>query len=206
MLLYLLAAIGALTVAVVLLVLILMFFGWLGQSVIYRAGPDEIQRYLRSWGGAIADGGRILVRQRNSDRSIAFVKRRYKRSGAHLVFRFRNADDGRKYFDEVESALRKASIGFEMERTPTGRARAIVIPFPLTDDPLTLSAAAHVTRVALTAMGTPDAGPFEMSCTARQDPEYVRGSSEVIPWTRGYRIGVQLAYVLGRFKEPGERG
>jgi hypothetical protein len=91
MLLYILAAIGALTVTVVLLIVILMFFGWLGQPVSYLVGPDEIQRYLRSWGSAIAEGGRILVRQPNTDRSVMFVKRQYKRSGEQLVFRFRNA-------------------------------------------------------------------------------------------------------------------
>ena len=61
MLLYTLAGIGALTVVLILLILLSMFFGWLGQPVSYLAQPDEIQRYLRSWGHVIADGGRILV-------------------------------------------------------------------------------------------------------------------------------------------------
>jgi hypothetical protein len=198
MLLYILAGIGALTVTVVLLILILMFFGWLGQPVSYLVGPDEIQRYLRSWGSAIAEGGRILVRQPNTDRSVMFVKRQYKRSGEQLVFRFRNADGRRKYFDQVESAFANAGISYEVERTPTGRARALVVPFSFGDDPLTLAAAAHATRVALSAMGTPSDGPFELTCTGSHRPGHVRGSVGVIPWTRGHRAGFQLGEVLSR--------
>lgn len=129
MLVYTLAAIGALTVVLVVFILIMMFFGWLGQPIGYLVGRDEIQRCLRSWGAAIADGGRIVVRQPDTDRSILFIKRQYKRSGEELVFRFRNADGGRKYFSQVESALTTAGIGHQIERTPSGRPRAIVISF-----------------------------------------------------------------------------
>jgi hypothetical protein len=59
MLLYILAGVGALTLTVVLLILMLMFFGWLGQPVSYLARENEIQRYLISWGRALADGGTI---------------------------------------------------------------------------------------------------------------------------------------------------
>jgi hypothetical protein len=104
MLLYILAGIGALTVSVALLILILVFFGWLEQPVSYLARSDEIQRYLLSWGRPIADGGRILVREPNTDRSVTFVKRQCKKVGQRLVFRFRNADGGRRHFDQVESA------------------------------------------------------------------------------------------------------
>jgi hypothetical protein len=54
MLLYILAAVGALTVVVVLLIVVVMFFGWLGQPVSYLTRSDEIERYLRSWGNAVA--------------------------------------------------------------------------------------------------------------------------------------------------------
>jgi hypothetical protein len=197
MLLYILAGIGALTVSAILLILILMLFGWLGQPISYLARAEEVQRYLVSWGRAIADGGRILVGQPGTDRSVTFVKRRYKKVGERLVFRFRNAEGGRRHFEQVESALSTASIRFEVERTPTGRPRAIVIPFPL-DDPLMLSAAAHAARIALAAMGAPDDGPFEMKCTGSHRPDYVRGSVEVIPWTRGYRAGFHLGQLVSR--------
>jgi hypothetical protein len=198
MLLYILAAIGALTVIVILLILALVFFGWLGQPVSYLARPDEIQRYLRSWGSAIADGGKILVRLPDSDRSIAFVKRRYKRSGEQLVLRLRNADGTRRYFVPVQTAFVNAGISFETERTPSGRARALAIPFPFGDDPLTLAAAAHAARVALIAMGAPDDGPFEITCIGSLRPGYVRGSVDVIPWTRGYRVSFHVGHVLSR--------
>ena len=198
MLVYILAVIGALTVVLVVLILVLMFFGWLGQPVSYLVGPDEIQRYLRSWGAAIADGGRIVVRQPETDRSIMFIKRQYKRSGEQLLFRFRNADGGRKYFSQVESAFTTAGIGHQIERTPSGRPRAIVIPFPFGDDPLALSGAAHASRLALGAMGAPSEGPFELTCTGSHRPDYVRGSVDVIPWTRGYRAGFRFGDVLGR--------
>ena len=198
MLLYTLAGIGALTVVVVLLILILMFFNWLGQPVSYLVQPEEIQRYLRSWGNAIADGGRILVRQPGTNRSVTFVKRRYRNVGDRLVFRFRNADDGRRHFDQVESALANAQIRFEIERTPSGRPRAIVISFPLADDRLPLAAAAHAARVALTAMGAPEDGRSEMTCTGSHRPDYVHGSVDVIPWTRGYRAGFRAGQVANR--------
>jgi hypothetical protein len=198
MVLYILAAIGALTVSVGLLILILIFFGWLGQPVSYFVGPDEIQRYLRSWGGAIADGGKIVVRQPNTDRSIMFVKRQYKKSGERLVFRFRNSDGGRKYFALVASAFADAGLHYDLERTPTGRARALVIPFRFADDPLELSGAAHATRLALGTMGAPSDGPFELTCTGSHRPGYVRGSVDAIPRTRGYLAGFRLGDVLGR--------
>jgi hypothetical protein len=198
MLLYILAAIGALTVAVALLIVVLMIFGWLEQPVSYLARSEEIQRYLRSWGNAIGDGGRIQARQPGTDRSVMFVKRHFKRAGDQLVFRFRNADAGRRYFAQVECALSKAGISFEMERTPAGRPRAIVIPFPVGDDPLPLAAGAHAARVALVAMGASEEGPFEMTCTGSHRSDYVRGSVDVIPWTRGYRAGFSVGQVVNR--------
>ena len=77
-------------------------------------------------------------------------------------------------------------------------ARAIVIAFPLGDDPLPLAAAAHTARLALTAMGAPADGPVEMRCLASHRPDYVRGSVEVIPWTRGYRAGMRVGRVVHR--------
>lgn len=198
MLLYILAAIGALTLTVILFIMVLMFLGWLGQPVSYVVGPDDIQRYLRSWGSAIAQGGRILVRQPDTDRSVMFVIGQYKGSGEQLVFRFRNADGGRKYFDQVQSALADAGISYEVERTPTGRARALVIPFPFGEDPLMLAAAAHATRVALSAMGAPPDGPFELTCTGSHRQGYAPGAVDVIPWTRGNRARFQLGDVLSR--------
>jgi hypothetical protein len=197
MLLYIFAAIGALTFIAVVLVLILMFFGWLGQSVAYVVRPDEIQRYLASWGRAIADGGNIQVGQPDTDRAVTFVKRQYKKIGDRLVFRLRNADEARPHFKQVTSALARAGIPFEVERTPTGRTRAIVIPFAV-DDPLMPSAAAHSARVALAAMGSPADGLFEMKCTGSHRQDYLRGSVEVIPWTRGYRAGFQVGRLVDR--------
>ena len=197
MLLYIFAAIGVVTVAIVLLIVVLMFFGWLAQPVSYLVRSEDIQRYLRSWGHAIADGGRIQVRQPGTDHSVMFVKRHFK-AGDHLVFRFRNADAGRSYFARVESALSKAGISVEMERTPAGRPRAIVIPFPVSDDPLSLGAGAHAARVALAAMGASQEGPFEMTCTGSQRSDYVRGSVDAIPWTRGHRAGFTVGQVVNR--------
>jgi hypothetical protein len=198
MLLYILAAIGALSVAIVLVIMVLMFFGWLAQPVSYLVRSEEIQRHLLSWGHAIGDGGRIQVRQPGTDHSVMFVKRHFKRTGDCLVFRFRNAGAGRSHFAQVGSALSKGGISFEMERTPSGRPRAIVIPFPVGDDPLPLAAGAHAARVALAAMGASEEGPFEMTCTGSQRSDYVRGSVDAIPWTRGHRAGFTVGQVVNR--------
>ena len=197
LLLYILAGIGVLTLVVVLLVGILMFFGLMEQPVSYLARPDEVQRYLAAWGCALADGGRIVIGQPDTDRSVTFIKRQRKKIGDRLVLRFRNAGHTRRYFGQVESALSAAGIRFEVERTPAGRPCAIVRAFPL-DDPLMLSAAAHAARISLSAMGSPDGGPFKLTCTGSQRSDYVPGSVEVIPWTRGYRAGFRLGQLADR--------
>jgi hypothetical protein len=197
MLLYILAGIGVLALLIVLLILLMLLFGWMGQPVRYLVRADEVQRYLASWGSAIAEGGKILVQQPGTERFVTFVKR-HQRRGEHLVFRLRNADATRRHFESVESAFRTSSIPFDVEKTPRGRPRAIVIQFRL-GDPLMLSAAAHAARVALTTMGAEADGPFEMTCHGTHRPDYVRGSVEVIPWTRGYRAGHLTGQFFARF-------
>ena len=128
---------------------------------------------------------------------MTFIKRQYRTIGERLVFKVRTAQKGRRHFENVKAALSTTGIAFEVEQTPAGRPRAIVIPFPL-GDPLMPSSAAHAARVVLAAMGAPDDGPFEIKCIGSHRPDYVRGSVEVIPWTRGYRAGFHLGQLIRR--------
>ena len=130
------------------------------------------------------------------------MKRHSRKVGDRLVFRVRNADGTRKHFEEVVSALARANIEFGMEKTPTGRPRAIVIAFRLGGDPLPLAAASHATRVARAAMGGPSNGPVLMTCTASLRPDYVRGSVEFIPRTRGHRAGSWVGQAVSRLLRP----
>jgi hypothetical protein len=197
MVLYLLASIGALALLVVLLVTGLTGYRWLGGPITYLARADELPRFLSSWGSAIAAGGRILVRQPGTDGSVVFIKRRYKRVGEQLVFRYRNADASRRHFENVKSALRAAGIGFEIELTPRGRSRAILVPFAISD-PFMLSGAAHAARIALSAMGASNDGIYELQCEGSRRPDYVQGSVEMIPWTRAHRAGYRVGQFVGR--------
>jgi hypothetical protein len=114
MVLYLLATIGALALLVILLVISLIGYRWVGGPVTYLARADELPRFLSSWGSAVATGGRILVRQPGTNGSVVFIKRHYKGVGGQLVFRYRNADESRRHFENVKSALGAAGIAFEV--------------------------------------------------------------------------------------------
>lgn len=193
-LLYVLAGVGAFAL---LLIAVVVLFGWFGQPVVYLARGDQLQRFISSWGAALGDRGRIVVREPHTDRQVHFIKRLYRSRTGQLVLRSRNADETRKYFEAVKSALQEAAIDFEIELTPKGKPRAVVIAFAV-EDPLTPSAAAHVARLVLTAMGAPMGGPFELFCEGSHRPDYTPGSVEVIPWTRGYRSGFQVGRLLRR--------
>jgi hypothetical protein len=201
MVLYLLAALGALTFLVLGLVLVFVVLAWFSQPVPYSVSGDDLQRFFSSWGIALGDRGKIIVRQEKTDRSIQFVKRDYKARADKLVLRCRNADKTRKYFESVRSALEATASDVKIELTPRGKPRAAILEFNV-EDPLMPSAAAHAARVALSAMGAPVEGPFELYCQGSHRDDYQPGSVEVIPWTRGYRAGLRLgrlaARVLGR--------
>ena len=190
-----------LTVLVLGLVLVFVVLSWFSQPVPYSVSGGDLQRFLSSWGIALGDRGKIVVRQPKTDRSVQFVKRDYKARVDKLVLRCRNADETRKYFESVRSALESTGNDLKIELTPRGKPRAVLVEFNV-EDPLMPSAAAHAARVALSAMGAPVDGPFELYCQGAHRPDYQRGSVEVIPWTRGYRAGFRLgrlaARVLGR--------
>jgi hypothetical protein len=196
-LLYVLAGLGAFFLLLVAVVFALTLLGWLNQPVPYLAQSDQLQRFFSSWGAALGDRGKIVVREPSSDRQVHFIKRLYKSRGDQLVLRCRNADESRKYFEAVRSALQAAAIDFETELTPKGKPRAVVIEFP-TEDPLMPSAATHAARLVLTAMGAPTDGPYELFCEGSNRPDYTPGSVEVIPWTRGYRSGFQAGRLIRR--------
>lgn len=199
MTLYILASIGVLAVLVICLVLVVgLLGGWMAQPVSYTARPEDVQRYLKSWGAAIADGGRIEVRHSASGGLVTFVKRRRKKTGDALLLKVRDSDSERLRLRHVELAFAADGIGFNLERTPAGRPRAISVPFQLGSDPVSMSAAGHAARVALNAMGAPDEGPYELTCHASHRPDYVHGSVDVIPWTRGYRLGFVVGQVMSR--------
>ena len=201
MVFYLLATLGALSALVLGLVLVFVVLAWFSQPVPYSVSGDDLQRFFLSWGVALGDRGKIIVRQAKTDRSIQFVKRDYKTRTDRLVLRCRNADETRKYFESVRSALEATGNDVKIELTPRGKPRAALVEFNV-EDPLMPSAAAHAARVALSAMGASVEGPFELYCQGSHRADYQAGSVEVIPWTRGYRAGFRLgrlaARVLGR--------
>jgi hypothetical protein len=201
MVFYVLAALGGLTVLVLGLILVFVLLAWFSEPVPYSVPGHDLQRFFSSWGIALGDRGKIIVRQAKTDRSIQFVKRDYKNRADRLVLRCRNADETRKYFESVKTALEATGNDVKIELTPRGKPRAALLEFNV-EDPLMPSAAAHAARVALSAMGAPVEGPFELYCQGSHRADYQPGSVEVIPWTRGYRAGFRLgrlaARVLGR--------
>ena len=201
MVFYILAALGALAVLVLCLILVFVVLAWFSEPVPYSVPGHDLQRFFSSWGIALGDRGKITVRQPKTDRSIQFVKRDYKTRADQLVLRCRNADETRKYFESVRSALEATGNDVKIELTPGGKPRAALLEFNV-EAPLMPSAAAHAARVALSAMGAPVEGPFELHCQGSHRPDHEPGSVEVIPWTRGYRAGFRLgrlaARVLGR--------
>ena len=178
------------------LILILVLFGWLERPAPYAVRSDEIQRFLGSWGRALADGGRITLSEPGTTRAVVFLKKKRK-AGGFLVLRIRNQDAVRPHFKSVAAAFSNAGIAFDIERTPTGRDRAIAVSFAV-GDALMPSAAAHAARMALTVMGTPEEGPFELLGTGSYRRDYVSGSDEVIPWSRGYSAGYRFGRLLRR--------
>lgn len=78
MLFYVLAALGAVTALVLGLLLLFVALAWFSQPVPYSVSGDDLQRFFLSWGVALGDRGKIIVRQAETDRSIQFVKRDYK--------------------------------------------------------------------------------------------------------------------------------
>jgi hypothetical protein len=201
MLLYVLAVLGAVTVLILGLILLFILLAWVSAPVPYSVSGADLQRFFASWGIALGDRGKIVVRQPNTNRSIQLIKRVYKTRGDQLVLRCRNADETRKHFQAVRSALEATANDVKIEWTPRGKPRAVLVEFSV-DDPLMPSATAHVARIAMSAIGAPVDGPFELLCEGSHRSDYQPGSVEVIPWTRGYRAGVRLgrmaARVLGR--------
>jgi hypothetical protein len=135
--LYFMATIGALTVLVSGLAFALVFLNWLSQPIPYLVLSGEMQQFFASWGRALGDRGKIVVRQPNTDRSLLFLKREFKARGDCLVLRVRNADQTRKYFDAVRSAFASAGTDVRVELTPTGKPRTLLLEFSV-DDPLCL--------------------------------------------------------------------
>jgi hypothetical protein len=118
MVFYLLATLGALTALVLGLVLVFVVLAWFSQPVPYSVSGDDLQRFFSSWGVALGDRGKIIVRQAQTDQSIQFVKRDYKTRTDRLVLRCRNADETRKYFESVRSALEATGNDVKIELTP----------------------------------------------------------------------------------------
>lgn len=184
--LYVLAAVGALTVALALVIAILLLVNWLQQPVVYTVAAAEVSRYVASWGRVVAGGGRILVRQPATDVWVAFAAGQPAGGSERILLRIRNAQGARQRFDDVRAALEGSGIAFVTEHTRAGRPRSLVTAFAL-DDPHTPEAAAHAARVSLMALGAPD-GPFEVTCVGTPRPSLVAGAADAIPWTRGARL------------------
>ena len=85
MVFYILAALGASTVLVLVLILVFVLLAWFREPVPHSVPGHDLQRFLSSWGIALGDRGKIIVRQAKTDRSIQFVKRDYKTRADQLV-------------------------------------------------------------------------------------------------------------------------
>ena len=72
------------------------------RPTVYRhLGLTELEPFLRSWGAWLANRGVILVRHQDGEPTIQFRKRCYRRRGNVLVFRYRNAGDSRRTFEQA---------------------------------------------------------------------------------------------------------
>lgn len=63
MVFYVLAALGALTVLVLGLILVFVLLAWFSEPVPYSVAGHDLQRFFSSWGIALGDRGKIIVRQ-----------------------------------------------------------------------------------------------------------------------------------------------
>src|SRR5262249_2739306 len=144
--LYLILVVGAL---IILLIALAQFNLWGNRPALYEcASPADIEGYIRSWGRWLDDRGRIVVRHLPSGVEIEFRKHRYRSRADTILFRYRNADAGRKYFAIVKNAFDSAGISYDTEPTPKRhRPRALIVPL----DPrevFTPMIASHLVAVA----------------------------------------------------------
>jgi hypothetical protein len=87
MILYILAALGVLFLLLCACIAWWNVMMWYGQSVPYEASRRDLQRYLASWGVALGDGGRIVVKDTGSGLTVRFEKRLYKNRADALLLR-----------------------------------------------------------------------------------------------------------------------
>ena len=157
---------------------------------------EQLQRYFADWADHVGERRDILVGTPEIPNLIQFRKKHYKTRPDLLLFRFRNADQSKQYFSAVVAALEQHEVGFRIEETRKRRApRAAVVELDASDV-LLPSAAAHLCRVALSAIGHTEESGVSVCCTGLH-PDFDLRVQKVIPTTRGEYAGWRLGYLIG---------
>jgi len=198
--LYLILVAGVL---IALLIAWAQFNLWGNRPALYEcASPAEIEGYIRSWGQWLDDRGRIVVRHPPSTVEIEFRKRRYRRRPDTILFRYRNAYAGRKFFDRVKTAFDSANISYDVELTPKlHRPRALIVPL----DPREVFTPKVASRLVAVAFGCEEDRPvagLQIFCEGRMRQETEEPTVDLISYRQAHRAGFRLGRRLGRFLRP----
>ncbi len=157
---------------------------------------EELQRFFSDWAAHVGERRDILVGSPSVPNLIQFRKKQYKTRPDLLLFRFRNADASKPYFDAVVSALKRENLKFQIELTKKRRApRAAVVELDASDA-LLPSAAAHLCKVTLAAVGHPPESGASVCCTGLK-PDFDHAAQQIIPVTRADYTGWRLGFLLG---------
>jgi len=156
---------------------------------------------LRSWGEWLDHWGKVVVRLDGTDNEVEFRKCRYKNRSDVLVFRYRNADATRKYFDQVRGRFDAGKVDYELEFTKKLRKPSAIAVAMHAADPLMPVTAI---RLLIVAFGIPaESGAsftveFCGSIRPLGDAPRVALSRESYP--KPYLAGVLLGYAIGRVR------
>jgi hypothetical protein len=160
----------------------------------------EIEPFLRSWGVWLGNRGEILVRHKDVEPIVRFLKRTSRRRSNVLLFRYRNADESRGSFSIVRAALETAGVDHEVELTRrTRQPRALVVAL----DPSDVLMPAVATRLVATVFGALQVDAIagfliwtEGRFQARPDRENVPLIAPSAAQRAGFRMGVALGRLV----------
>ena len=160
-------------------------------------GPQELERYIKSWGQWLDERGRIVVQHPATGREAEFRKRRYRTRPDALVFRVRNADSGKQHFASMQEALDQAGVRYQTELTPKRRQpRAIAVVLDASDV-LTPVAAVRLITVAFDLEEATDRA-LHVWAEGRMRASHDAPLVERIPAMQAEGSGVRVGSFLGR--------
>jgi len=190
-------AFGALAV-VAALITVAQFNLWALRPVVYEnLAVQDLATYVRSWAPWLADRSRIVVGHTRTDAAIELRKHRFATEPDKIVFRVRNADANRKYFQTIQGALDNARVPYDVELTPKRRQpRAIAVALPA-DDVHTPAAAIKLVERAFDAVGAREPS-FHVYCEGQMRNAPDTPTVPLIPWRQDHAGGYRLGETIGR--------